>query len=69
MPSQPEAVFEAALRLSEDQRLALVSRLLETLPSEELTASVDDPKLIDELDRRFADDEGAVPWSELKAEG
>jgi putative addiction module component (TIGR02574 family) len=68
MASQPEAIFEAALKLSEDERLALVSRLLETLPSEESTLSVHDPRLVEELDRRFSDREGAVPWSELKAE-
>jgi len=69
MQSDPQAILDAALRLSENERLAIVSRLLETLPPEDMTVSLDDPQLVEELDRRFADDEGAVPWSDLKAEG
>ena len=68
MQSDPQAILDAALRLSETERLAIVSRLLETLPPEDITISLDDPQLVEELDRRFADDEGIVPWSDLKAE-
>ena len=69
MQSDPQAILDAALRLSDDERLAIVSRLLETLPPEDVTVSLDDAQLAEELDRRFADSEGAVPWSDLKAEG
>jgi len=69
MSSDPQTVLEAALRLSQEDRWALVSRLLESLPAETPTLSVDDPDLVAELDRRFADPDGAVPWSELQAEG
>ena len=69
MQSDPQAILDAALRLSENERLAIVSRLLETLPPEDITVSLDDPQLVEELDRRFADNEGTVPWSDLKAEG
>ena len=67
--SDPQAILDAALRLSENERLAIVSRLLETLPPEDITVSLDDPQLVEELDRRFADNEGTIPWSDLKAEG
>jgi len=69
MPTDPEAILDAALQLPENERLAIVSRLLETLPPEDVTISLDDAQLAEELDRRFADSEGAVPWSDLKAEG
>ena len=69
MQSDPETILSAALNLPESQRLALVSRLLDSLPPDDLTVSLDDPRLAEELDRRFADSSGAVPWPELKAEG
>ncbi len=69
MSSDPQAVLEAALQLSQEDRWALVSRLLESLPAEAPPLSIDAPDLIAELDRRFADPEGAVSWSELQAEG
>ena len=69
MQSDPETILSAALSLPESERLALVSRLLESLPPDDLTVSLDDPRLAEELERRFADSAGAVPWSELKAEG
>ncbi len=69
MQADSEAILAAALGLSESERLALISRLMETVPADDLAISLDDPGLVDELDRRFADREGAVPWSKLKAEG
>ena len=63
-----ETVFEAALGLPENERLALVSRLLETMPVDESAISLDDESLVEELDRRFADREGSVTWPELRAE-
>jgi hypothetical protein len=68
MPLSSDALFEAALHLPEEQRLILATRLLDAAPSD-LTIDVDDPQLIEKLDRRFADDGGDVPWSELNAEG
>jgi putative addiction module component (TIGR02574 family) len=63
-----EVVFEAALKLPENERLALVSRLMETMPAEDSCLSLDDAALAEELDRRFAGRADSVPWSELKAE-
>jgi len=68
MSSDPQAILAAALHLSQEDRLALVSQLLESLPAETQTLSADAPDLIAELDRRFTDPDGAVPWSELQAE-
>ena len=48
------------------ERLDLATRLLNTVPSEMLC--MDDPEFIAELDRRAADDEGSMLWSELKKE-
>ncbi|MCD4726361.1 MAG: hypothetical protein K8R46_01775 [Pirellulales bacterium] len=68
MQATSEAIIEAALKLPENERLTLVSRLLETMPDEDPSMSLDDAALIEELDRRFADREGSVTWSELQAE-
>jgi putative addiction module component (TIGR02574 family) len=69
MQTNPEAILDAALLLPEHERLTLVSRLLETLPIEDSVLSLDDAQLAEELDRRYADSKGAIPWPELKAEG
>jgi hypothetical protein len=68
MGPSPDAILEAAMMLPEEERFALVSRLLESMPSEGTTICVDDPSLIEELDRRFEDREGAIPWSHLRDE-
>ena len=69
MPENTNVLFEAAMRLPEEDRLSLVSRILDTMPADDVTTSLDDPDLLDELERRFAQPEGAIPWSELRAEG
>ena len=51
----------------DEERSELALRLMESLPSEEVHA-VDDPDSEAELERRFADPAGAVPWSKLRAE-
>jgi hypothetical protein len=69
MEHNANEIFEAALTLPENDRLALASRLLDTASAEDVGLSLDDPSLIDELERRFADRAGSVGWSELRAEG
>jgi putative addiction module component (TIGR02574 family) len=69
MPKDAHALYQAAMQLPEDERLLLASRIMETLPSDDVTSSLDDAELIAELDRRFSDPDGAVGWSELEAEG
>ena len=66
MQLTPDSIFEAALGLPEGERLDLAHRLLDTLPPEPDLLSLDDPNLIEDLDRRAADDSGSIPWSELK---
>jgi len=68
MQLTPDTIFEAALNLPENDRLNLATRLLDSVPPELGLLSLDDPNLIEELDRRAADDSGAMPWSELKNE-
>ncbi len=63
-----QAVFEAARKLSEAEQFSLVTRLLEHLSPDDVF-SADDPRLLDSLDRRFFDEEGAISWNELKSEG
>lgn len=69
MHESTNVLFWAALQLPEHERLSLVLRILDTMPDQDVTTCVDDPDLLVQLERRLADPEGAVPWSELRAEG
>jgi putative addiction module component (TIGR02574 family) len=69
MQTDFQAVLDAAMQLPEADRLALVSRLMQSLPPEDNSVSLDDPELAAELDRRFAQSDEGIPWSQLKAEG
>lgn len=68
MSPNAERLFDAAMQLSADERVALIGRLLETTPEQTIGLPADDAALLEELDRRYADSAGAVPWVELKAE-
>ncbi len=68
MQINTDMLFEAAVQLPENERLALVARLLETMPADALSSAADEAEVIEELDRRFADTEGAIPWSKLRLE-
>jgi putative addiction module component (TIGR02574 family) len=68
MLASRDDILDAALRLSEDDRMLIVGRLLETLPAELPGWSMDDPELEAELERRSGDWEGAIPWEQLREE-
>jgi len=68
MQTDPQSVIKAALQLPEADRFALISRLMDSLPPDDGTLSVDDLDFMAELDRRSADDEPGIPWSQLKSE-
>jgi hypothetical protein len=68
MSVDPETVFNAALQLSEGERVQLAYRILDTVPDEAPGLSIDDPNLLDELKRRLADRENFVPRFELWAD-
>ena len=68
MPTTRDEILEVALLLSEGDRLAIVDRLLETLPDEWPGLSDSDPLFTEELEQRSGDWEGAIPWSQLKAD-
>jgi hypothetical protein len=63
-----DRAFEVAMQLPEEDRVALIGRLLETMPARDFGLSLDSPDLLDELDRRFADQEGEIRWADLRAE-
>lgn len=62
-----EAILEAALKLPQNERFQLVEPL-ETLPSDGITMSIDNPLLHEELRRRWDDGSELIPWSELRDE-
>ena len=58
-------ILDAALKLPESERLLVASRLMDTLPADLAGLSVDDPKFLDELERRAVNPEPGVPVSKL----
>jgi len=65
MSTSRDQIFDAALKLSEAERLLLVSQLLDTLPEDLPGLADDSPLLLDELDRRARDPSPTIPVSEL----
>jgi putative addiction module component (TIGR02574 family) len=69
MHRDTETIFDAAVKLPESERLLLISRLMDSMPQADLTVSLDDANLRDEIERRFNDSDDTVSWSDLRAEG
>lgn len=63
-----DALFDAALQLSETDRLDLATRLLETLPDDLPGLDSEDPDFHEELLRRSGDVAGSVSWQQLRDE-
>lgn len=68
MPTTPAEILQAALQLSESDRLTLADRLLATLPQDFPGLSDDADEFEQELDRRSGDSNGAVRWEDLRDE-
>ena len=66
MSAASDDIVKAALQLSEQERLDIASRLLETLPDEPPGLSADSPEFFAELERRSGEWEGAIPWEEVR---
>jgi len=68
MAPETESLLATATALSENERLALVERLLDTLPPE--ACDLADEEWEAELDRRFdefqRDPSVAVPWEQIE---
>jgi hypothetical protein len=65
MHASRDEVLDAALKLSESDRLLIATRLMDTLSDDLPGLSVDDPGFIDELERRAADAGPMIYASEL----
>jgi hypothetical protein len=63
-----ETVMEAALQLPVSGQLEVASRLLETITPDDGLFDIDDPELLAELDRRFADNSECIPWNVIRQE-
>lgn len=64
----PQAIHSAALQLGDEDRLQLAIDLLDSLPEDETMLSMDDPELLDKLERRGKDEAGAMSWEQLRDE-
>lgn len=67
MISPREEVLKSAMALSEADRLLLATELLDTVADDGAGWSLDDPALLDELDRRANDGSPGIPWEAVKA--
>jgi hypothetical protein len=65
MASNPKEIIDAALQLSESDRLLIAARLLETLPDDFPGLSEDEAGFLDELERRASDTEPTIPIADL----
>jgi len=65
MNRDAEAIFEAALALSEADRLALVNRLMDSMP-DNVALLFEDEDFRAELERRFTDGDEGIPWSQVR---
>ncbi|MCE9553264.1 MAG: hypothetical protein K8T91_07790 [Planctomycetes bacterium] len=54
------------MKLPVNERLSLVTRLMDTLLSETPGLSLDEPGLLEELDRRWAENSKGIAWSVLR---
>lgn len=61
-----EQLYQAVLMLSNADRIALVTRLLEELPAEDVSSLFDDPDFVAELERRANEDIECIPWSVIQ---
>ena len=68
MSTSRDEILDAALQLSESDRLVIANRLLETIPDEPPGPSLDDPEFLDELDRRVRDGSAGIPWSQVRSD-
>ncbi len=68
MTKESQAIFDAALALTESERALLAERLLDSLSPEQ--GELSEEELIAELDRRRAELEHGlvepIPWSEVR---
>ena len=69
MASNPNEIIDAALKLSESDRLLIAARLLETLPDDYPGLSEDESGFLDELERRARDTEPTIPVSDIWKQG
>lgn len=65
MQIHPDEILDAALKLSESDRLAIATRLLDTLPEGATEPSDEDPAFLAELERRANDKSPRIPLSDI----
>ena len=63
-----QEILDAAIKLPDADRLAIASRLMETLREEIMALDADDPELLDELERCWQSRHDTVSWTSLRDE-
>ena len=61
MQTTIQPILDLALKLTEAERLEIACQLLDSVPADRVETALDDPRFIEELNRRFADDLRDVP--------
>ena len=67
MGPDPDTILQAALQLSEAQRISLVSQLIDSLPVSGLEI-FEDIEFQQELERRASDSTATIPWAQVHDE-
>ncbi len=68
MSQTTDELLNAVLQLSEEDRIKIAGRLLQTLPERAPGLLADDPTFEDEVRKRMGDRDGAVSWEQLRDE-
>lgn len=68
MSPKADEIVSAAIQLPESDRMAIVSRLLETMGDHENLSDLNDTDFIDEIRQRRDNPGDIVPWSSLRDE-
>lgn len=68
MSMSRDQLLEAALHLTDGDRLELAGQLLATVTTEPLSELDDEAEFLQELDRRANDGSPRIPWKQVRAE-
>lgn len=67
MQTTIQPILDLALKLTEAERLEIACQLLDSVPADREEMALDDPQFVEELDRRFADEERDISLEEFRA--
>ena len=64
--SRADEILAELIKFPLEERRVLTEKAIESMPLQEMGSWVEGPEFLAQLDRRFGDLEGAVPWEEVR---